>query len=380
MSIMKQKKPLDSIPVGEAHAYRFVHNTLFLSGRLTISESGDFMKGLPKAMKGREISTLVLDLNGLNHIDSVGVMTLSHLKRKLSQKGVEVELSGGSDSVREKLKLFGPRSEGGPPERDKPGFLESIGASVHDFFSSYVFGFVLLAANIFYWSVVGFFARKSRREGETVNQAIHIGVNAVLIVSFLSFVIGFVMALQSSGQLQSFGANIFVVDLVVISVMSQMGPLVTGIMVAGRSGSAIAAEIATMKVTSELDALMTMGLNPVRFVVVPKLYACLLTMPFLIVIADVTGLLGGGLAAYIYLDITPEIFINRMGGIISNKHLITGFVKSQVYASLIVLTGSFYGFRVVRGAEGVGKVTTIAVVVAITLVILADSILGLLFY
>jgi phospholipid/cholesterol/gamma-HCH transport system permease protein len=159
-----------------------------------------------------------------------------------------------------------------------------------------------------------------------------------------------------------------------------MGPLITAILVAGRSGSSIAAEIATMKVTAELNALKTMGLNPVRFVVVPKLYACLLTMPFLIILANVFGIVGGGVAAYIYLDITPEIFFNRMGSVMQNKDLITAFVKSQVYASLIVLTGSFFGFSVVRGAEGVGKVTTKAVVVSISLVILADSILGLLFY
>ncbi len=159
-----------------------------------------------------------------------------------------------------------------------------------------------------------------------------------------------------------------------------MGPLITAILVAGRSGSAIAAEIATMKVTAELDALKTMGLNPNRFVVVPKLYACMLTMPFLIVFANVAGIFGGGVAANIYLDITPEIFINRMMDIARNKELWIALVKSQVYAALIVLTGSFYGFRVERGAEGVGKVTTMAVVASITLVILADSIIGVIFY
>jgi phospholipid/cholesterol/gamma-HCH transport system permease protein len=224
------------------------------------------------------------------------------------------------------------------------------------------------------------FRPKARRKGEVVNQAVLIGVNASLIVIFLSFVIGYVIGLQSSGQLQSFGANIFIVDLVVYSIMGQMGPLITAILVAGRSASAIAAEIATMKVTAELDALKTMGLNPNRFVVVPKLYACMLTMPFLIVLANVAGITGGGLAAWQYLDITPEIFTGRMANIMLSKDLYTALVKSQVYAAIIVLTGSFYGFLVERGAEGVGKVTTVAVVVAITLVIIADSILGVIFY
>jgi len=115
-------------------------------------------------------------------------------------------------------------------------------------------------------------------------------------------------------------------------------------------------------------------------VVVPKIYAGLFTMPFLIILANVAGIAGGAVAGYFYLDITFEVFINRMDQVMNNKDLLTGFVKSQVYAALIVLTGSFYGFRVVRGAEGVGKVTTTAVVVSISLVIVADSILGLLFY
>lgn len=162
--------------------------------------------------------------------------------------------------------------------------------------------------------------------------------------------------------------------------MGEMGPLITAILVAGRSGSSIAAEIATMKVTSELDALQTMGLNPLRFIVLPKLYGSIFTLPFLTILANVSGILGGALAAYIYLDISPATFFSRMGESLYNKDIITGMVKSIVFANIIVLTGSFYGFHVDKGAEGVGRVTTQSVVVAISLVIVADMILGLLFY
>jgi phospholipid/cholesterol/gamma-HCH transport system permease protein len=379
MSVIKRSAP-DSIKLGETSVFRFVHDTLYLNGDLTIIGTGDFVNRLFPAVKLRQMSSLVLNLDGIEKIDSAGVTSLFYVQRKLEERGVAVELVGGSDPVKQKLDLFRPDETVALPVTEKTSFLENIGKQIDLFFSSYVFEFLILAANVFYWSFAGLFNRKSRREGEFVNQSILIGVNAVLIVSFLSFVIGYVMALQSSGQLASFGANIYVVDLVVIAVMSQMGPLITAVLVAGRSGSAIAAEIATMKVTAELDALTTMGLNPIRFVVVPKLYAALLTMPFLVILSNVAGLIGGGVAANVYLDITPEIFINRMGDVMTNKHLVSGFVKSQAYASLIVLTGSFYGFRVVRGAEGVGKVTTVAVVVAITMVILADSVLGLLFY
>ncbi len=360
--------------------YRMVRNTLYLYKSLTFEEAGGFASNVLKATKPLKLKTLIVDISDLENIDSAGVMSFFYVKKKLAQREIHMELVGGSEAVKDKIRLFYPEAQviAEPPSRI--GFLENVGHQVQQFFSSYLFGFLLLASNIFYWGMFDLFRPKARRKGEFVNQAVLIGVNASLIVVFLSFVIGYVIALQSSPQLRSFGANIFVVDLVVFSIMGQMGPLITAILVAGRSASAIAAEIATMKVTAELDALKTMGLNPNRFVVVPKLYACMLTMPFLIVLANVAGITGGGLAAWQYLDITPEVFTNRMANIMLSKDLYTALVKSQVYAGIIVLTGSFYGFRVDRGAEGVGKVTTVAVVVAITLVILADSILGVIFY
>jgi len=360
--------------------YRFQDNTLYLSDSLLLPQTIFLTRKIPKEIRSFKVKNVILNLDELHNIDSAGVMALYHLKDKLKKSGISTRIEGGSQSILDKIELFSP---GQLPVHETPvkaGFLERTGDAVSRFFTEFVFGFITLAADVFYWSVADIFSSRSRRAGEVSNQAVLIGVNASLIVIFMSFVIGLVIALQASGQLRQFGANIYIVDLTVISIMSQMGPLITAILVAGRSGSSIAAEIATMKVTAELNALKTMGLNPIRFVVVPKLYACLLTMPFLIILANVSGILGGGVAAYIYLDITPEIFTNRMAGVMQNKDLITGFVKSQVYASLIVLTGSFFGFRVVRGAEGVGKVTTTAVVVAISLVILADSMLGLLFY
>lgn len=360
--------------------YRMVRNTLYLYKLLTFEEAGGFAKNVLKATRPLKLKKLVIDISDLENIDSAGVMSLFYVKKELALRETSVELVGGSEVVRDKIRLFYPENQvlAQPPSRI--GFLENIGHQAQQFFASYLFGFLLLASNVFYWGIADLFRPRARRKGELVNQAVLIGVNASLIVIFLSFVIGYVIALQSSSQLRSFGANIFVVDLVVFSIMGQMGPLITAILVAGRSASAIAAEIATMKVTAELDALKTMGLNPNRFVVVPKLYACMLTMPFLIVLANVSGITGGGLAAWQYLDITPEVFTNRMANIMLSKDLYTALVKSQVYAGIIVLTGSFYGFRVERGAEGVGKVTTVAVVVAITLVILADSILGVIFY
>jgi phospholipid/cholesterol/gamma-HCH transport system permease protein len=151
-------------------------------------------------------------------------------------------------------------------------------------------------------------------------------------------------------------------------------------MVAGRSGSSIAAEISTMKVTSEIDALRTMGLNPIRFVIVPKMHGSIITLPFLTIIADILGIAGGLVIAVTYLDISPVVFMHRMQKSLYIRDIIFGVIKSCVFGYIIVITGSFFGFRVEQGAEGVGKVTTAAVVVALTLVIIADSIMGLVFY
>lgn len=360
--------------------YHFEHNTLYLSGSLLLPQTIPLTRKLPKEIKSFKTKEVVLNLNELENIDSAGVMALYHLKNELKKSGISSRFEGGTEHILQKLELFSPGSIEKEPIPRPKNIFERTGETVFNFFREYIMGFILLAADMFFWAFTDLFRKRTRRKGEITNQAVLIGANAALIVVFMSFVIGLVLALQSSYQLRIFGANIFIVDLTVIAMMSQMGPLITAILVAGRSGSSIAAEIATMKVTAELDALKTMGLNPIRFVVVPKLYACLITMPFLIVLANVSGIFGGGVAAYYYLDITPEIFINRMGEVMRNKDLLTAFVKSQVYAALIVLTGSFYGFSVVRGAEGVGKATTTAVVVAISLVILADSMLGLLFY
>lgn len=377
---MKKNTVSSDIILENGTTYRLDNQTLFLSGELMLPVVPGFTRKVLKRFKSQKSGDFVFNLDQLEDIDSAGVTALFYVKRQLGQAGIQLRMEGGKDNILKKIELFKPEQFEEPPAEAKTGMFESVGNGVYEFFTSYLYGFIQLAANVFYFAIYDLFRKKVRRKGEFANQSVLIGVNASLIVVFMSFVIGLVLALQSAQQLRSFGANIYIVDLVVIGMMSQMGPLITAILVAGRSGSSIAAEIATMKVTSELDALKTMGLDPIRFVVVPKLYASLLTVPFLIVLANVSGMLGGGVAAYFYLDITPEIFINRMGDVMSSKDMITAFVKSQVYASLIVLTGSFYGFRVVRGAEGVGKATTAAVVVAISLVIIADSILGLLFY
>lgn len=361
-------------------SYAIEGEILYLKNRLEVNEAGSLVKTILDELSGYSYQTLQINLDFLEEVDSTGVVAIQYLKHKLEEKGLNVYITGGSEAVRESLGTF--RLKQGVPKKgaQKSSFFLAVGEGVHHIYNNFIKKFFELTADVFYWAFHDLFDHSARRRGESVNQAVLIGVNAVLIVGAMSFIIGMVLALQSASQLRNFGADVFIVDLTVLAMMGEMGPLITAILVAGRSGSSIAAEIATMKVTSELDALKTMGLNPIRFVVVPKLYGILLTMPFLTILANVLGIAGGMLTAFLYLDITPEIFINRMEESLFFKDIIVSIIKSLVFGTLIVLTGSFYGFRVERGAEGVGKVTTLAVVLSLALVIIADSIMGLVFY
>ena len=371
---MKRKQPNTRI------FFSLQDQQLRLQDKLEVSNASIVVEGILEQTKGYQQKNLEINLDDLRHLDSIGVAALNYIQKYLRKRGIRASLAGGTDEIQKKVGIFSFQEERTTSTSKKQNIFEEIGDGFFEFITDYAYSFIVLTANVVYWSVTDLFKRKMQRKGEFYNQAVLIGVNATWIVGALAFIIGLVLALQSSAQLRNFGANIYIVDLTVISMMSEMGPLITAILVAGRSGSSITAEIATMKVTSELDALKTMGLNPVRFVVIPKMHGSLLTLPFLTMLANIMGILGGMLIAYTFLDITPQVFINRMTDSLYTRDILIGIFKSLVFASLIVLTGTFFGLRVQQGAEGVGKVTTTAVVTSIALVMIADSIMGLLFY
>ena len=352
---------------------------LHLPETLKIDQVENFYNRAKFSLQNYDESQLNIDFTQVKQIDSAGVTVIELIKAHLQHRNVKVQFLNIPADVEKKLSIFALAEPKKKENTARESFLIRIGGKA-SFFLHDVQKFIELTADVFYWTLRDLFTSKSRRKGEFYNQAVMIGVMAVPIVTTLAFIIGLVLALQSAAQLRSFGANIYIVDLTVIAMMREMGPLITAILVAGRSGSAIAAEIATMKVTSELDALTTMALNPIRFVVVPKMHGAIATLPFLTVLANLMGIIGGMVVAYFYLDISPDIFMNRMSESLFIRDILTGFAKSLFFAGIIVLTGTYYGFHVDKGAEGVGKVTTSAVVVAITLVIITDSIFGLLFY
>ena len=214
---------------------------------------------------------------------------------------------------------------------------------------------------------------------ETIRQIDQTGVKAIPIVFLISFLMGLVMAYQGATQLEKFGATIFVVDLVAISVLREMGVLLAAIMVAGRSGSAFAASLGVMQLNEEIDALRVMGLNPNQVLVLPRVLGLLISLPLLTVLADLAGLAGGMLLSTTVLDIGATQFVERVISGADVKTFMVGFVKAPVFALVIAAVATLRGMQVKSSAEELGRLTTVAVVQAIFLVVLADGIFTMIF-
>ena len=205
------------------------------------------------------------------------------------------------------------------------------------------------------------------------------GVTAIPIVSLIAFLISVIVAYLGAQQLSRFGANIFVVDLVTISVLREMGVLLTAIIVAGRSGSAFAAELGVMNLNEETDALRAMGVNPVEVLVVPRILALVIALPLLTVVADAMGLAGGGLLSLAALHIPLPQFLSRLREALAPTTFWSGLVKAPVFALLIGMVGAYRGMQVRESARELGHLTTVAVVQSIFMVILADALFAVLF-
>ncbi len=205
------------------------------------------------------------------------------------------------------------------------------------------------------------------------------GFNAVPILSTISFLIGAVIAYHGAVRLKQFGANIFVVDLVSISVLRELGPLIVAILLAGRSASSYTTQIGIMKVTEEIDVIKTMGIEPFDVLVFPKIFSMFISVPLLVILADITGIIGGMVVAELSLGVTIRDFILRLHSAISVNTFLSGLLKAPAFAFLIAAIGSFKGFRTQRNVESIGKSVTVSVVDSIFAVIIADAIFSVLF-
>jgi phospholipid/cholesterol/gamma-HCH transport system permease protein len=218
------------------------------------------------------------------------------------------------------------------------------------------------------------------RWNESVRQMLQIGVDALPMVALMAICSGFILALQGASELRRFGALHFVIDLVAVGFTRELGALLTAIAVSGRSGSAFAAEIGTMKVTEELDALKVMALEPVEFVLAPKYLAALISVPCLSIISNVCGILAGGLFMFFSTHLMPGLYLRYVLTSIQLRDVLTGLIKSVVFATIIAHVGCMEGFRVRGGPDSVGRSTTSAVVKSTFLVIVADAVFTAIFY
>ncbi len=234
--------------------------------------------------------------------------------------------------------------------------------------------------DIFYWAALSPFKGKTVRFRASISEMVKAGYNSVPIVAVISFFIGIILALQSAYQLKRVGALIYVANLVGVSITRELGPIITAIIVSGRSGSAFAAEIGSMKAAEEIDALISMGINPVRFIVIPKLIALMVMVPALTIFSDFIGILGGFILSVTVLEIHPVNYFQQTVNALLVKDVVTGLIKAWAFGIVITTVGAYQGFKVIGGAEEVGRRTTAAVVVSIFLVIVFDLFFTTLFY
>ncbi len=323
-----------------------------------------------------------VDLQAVEALDTNGALLIRDTVRDLERGGATVELAGLSPRRQALLEAVAGAVSAPAERRREPhpmlATLERIGR--HTIGSGIAARDLLNFLGAVTIVLVGSLARPWRLRGPAlVAQMEHTGLDALPIVGLLSFLIGVVLAYQGADQLARFGAEIFTVNLVGIGVLREMGVLLTAIIVAGRSGSAFAAQIGTMKVNQEIDALRTIGLDPLEVLVVPRVLGLMLVMPLLTFYADMLGLFGGAVMATLALDISFGQFAIQLHGAVDAGTFWVGMVKAPLFAFIIAVVGCFEGLQVSQSAESVGFRTTKAVVVGIFLIILLDALLSVFF-
>lgn len=321
---------------------------------------------------------LMFDGSALGALDTTGAWRLLRTLRELESRGLTVTLTGLRPEFSKLLQLVSSCQSCTKTRHPSPGLLYLIGQRSWQGLQR---GLDMLA---FIGKTAVILMQSLRHPGDIrVRPILHnlqsAGFDALPIVGLLSFLMGLVIAYQGADQLQRFGANIFIADLVGLSMLRELSPLLTAIIVAGRSGSAYAAQIGTMKVTEEIDALRTIGIGPTQLLVLPKLIALIIALPLLTVYADVAGVLGGMIMARSKLDVGFDVFVNRLGDAVSLSSFATGIAKAPVFAAIIALVGCYQGFCVTGSADSVGRQTTVSVVQAIFLVILTDALFSIVF-
>lgn len=319
----------------------------------------------------------VVDAKGLERVDTAGALEIL----ELAGGGPDAEVEAKDDAQAELFKVVRENMCEAHPDRRVnwlAHWLEEIGRGTIDFYKQ-VLNLCAFFGEILVVVVEAILQPKRFRPSAVVRQMYEVWIRALVIVGVLCFLIGVVIAYQGVQQLRQFGAETFTVEAVGIGMFRELGPLLTAIIVAGRSGSAFTAQIGTMQVNQEVDAMRTIGLNPIEWLVLPRITALVISMPLLTFWGDMTGVLGGAVACTVYLDFTFVQFYDRLRDMVGPWHFYIGMIKAPVFGAVIAIIGCFEGLQVHGSAESVGQLTTKSVVEAIFSVIVLDAIFSIIF-
>ncbi|MFC7536420.1 ABC transporter permease [Sphingomonas sp. GCM10030256] len=358
------------MPVSELQPGQSAGGNLFRPvGALTIGRAGSTQRELEEVP-----DPVTIDLSGVERMDTVGAW-LVH--RTVRDRGAKVV--GASEEAQSLLEQV---ADADHPAKVRPdnqgGVVAELGAWTIDSGRTLKGLVGFLGATLIGFANVARRPRKFRYNA-VVQRFDVVGVRALGIIGLMSFLIGVVIGQQGAVQLQQFGAEVYTINLIGRITVRELGPLMTAIMVAGRSGSAFAAQIGTMKITEEVDAMRTIGVSPIEALVIPRMIATVIMMPLLAFWAMLTAIIGGGLFCWVALEIPPLTFIQRIAEVVPATDLWVGLIKAPVFGFIIALTGCFQGMLVANDAEQVGLKTTAAVVQSIFLVIVLDAIFAVFF-
>ena len=352
---------------------------LVLSGALDIETVAKLDLGHLKALaaKAQRIS-----ISTLERLDTAGAWVLIEVQTAAGRAQPDVQLIGATDAQTQLIETVRLNM---PPDEAPPAPAPSLSDRLETY-GRYVVrgGRKAIELVSFLGQVVATIATvlahpRRLRLTSMVHHCQEIGVNAIPIVTLMAFLIGVVLAFQGSAQLRQFGAEVFVVDLIAISILRELGILLTAIIVAGRSGSAFTAAIGSMKMREEVDAMRTLGLEPVSILVVPRVLALLLMLPALGFLANLAGLLGGALMSWIELGVSPAVFQSRLVSNTDVWHFAVGMIKAPFFALIIGVIGCYEGLKVGGDAESLGRLTSTSVVLSIFMVIVADALFSIFF-
>ncbi|MDB5591761.1 MAG: transporter permease [Enterovirga sp.] len=354
----------------------------WLSGRWTVEHAGSVEREMASLVDAAaDCGRVLFDLSEIDRLDTLGAWVLDRTRHDFGAQGVAADFVGVRSEHHILLNEVAYRGFQPEPVKSSPGFrdlLADVGEAVVNAGRDFAHGVSFLGEVIAALTRVVVNPRRFRVPALT-NQLEQIAFRGVPIIVLICFLVGCIVAQQGLFQLQRFGAQTFVVNLVGILVLRELGVLLTSIMVAGRSGAAFTAEIGSMKMREEIDALRVMGLDPIEVLIVPRILALVIGLPILAFLGSMAALLGAGLVAWIYGDIVPDVFLTRLKATIEFKTFLVGMIKAPFMALVIGLIASMEGMRVEGSAESLGRHVTSSVVKSIFMVIVLDGFFAMFF-